>query len=131
MIAFVVNLEIKPEMESEFLEAFGKLSAAVNADEPGCHLYQLARDPEKPGHYVVLERYEDDAAFQARVHGTAPLIHLDLIKNGTVLHRQSGDGTSDATLSFVDPELSAGDWVYLRAVQEDSHAAWASPIWIE
>ena len=65
MIAFIVRLEVEPDREREFVELVQDLADKVRANEPGNHLYQLCRDPEKPGHYVMLERYQDDDAFQA------------------------------------------------------------------
>ena len=70
MIAFIVRFEIKTEAEQEFVEVAQGLAEQVRANEPGNHLYQLCRDAEKPGHYVMLERYENEEAFQ--IHTKSP-----------------------------------------------------------
>lgn len=81
------------------------------------------------GSEVALDQ-SAGAPYTAFAVGTAPLRHLDLVKNGAVLYRLEVGGVDDtAHLNFVDPERQSGDHVYLRVVQEDDHAAWSSPIW--
>lgn len=65
MIGVVAKLNVKAGMEAEFEDVFLTLSEAVRANEPGCLLYQLCKDPD--GNYVVLEMYESEEALAA--HG--------------------------------------------------------------
>lgn len=65
MIGVVAKLNVKADMAAEFEEVFLTLSEAVRANEPGCLLYQLCKDPD--GNYVVMEMYADEDALAA--HG--------------------------------------------------------------
>jgi len=64
MLGIVATLKVKPEMEQEFETLATQLVSQVRAHEPGCTLYVLHR-AETPGTYVFMERYVDDAAFEA------------------------------------------------------------------
>lgn len=66
MIGVTARLPVQVGKEAEFEAAFANLAAQVNANEDGCHLYELYRTPGKPD-YIVLERYADRAALDA--HG--------------------------------------------------------------
>ena len=65
MIGVVAKLNVKPEMAAEFEDVFLTLSEAVRANEPGCIMYQLCKDPDDT--YVVMEMYESEEALAA--HG--------------------------------------------------------------
>jgi len=63
MIGVIATLKIEDGAGEGFEAAARKLVDAVNANEPGCKLYQLGRiDPTT---YVFIERYEDEAATKA------------------------------------------------------------------
>lgn len=64
------------------------------------------------------------------VIGTAPLARLELIENGTTVAWIDPDGAFEKSLEWHDPDPRAGDVVYLRALQQDGHAAWSSPIFV-
>jgi len=63
MLSVVAELPIKPECCEAFEAAFAAQAARVHSEEAGTLLYQLAKDPKKPGSYVVIELYTDKAAF--------------------------------------------------------------------
>jgi quinol monooxygenase YgiN len=63
MLAVVATIKVKPGMEKEFEAVAKELVAKVNANEPGCKLYQLCR-AEAPQTYVFMERYADQAAVE-------------------------------------------------------------------
>ena len=65
MIAVLAKLNVIAGKEAEFETAMLALAAQVNANESGCHLYQLCKDAD--GGYAVMELYEDEAALAA--HG--------------------------------------------------------------
>ena len=65
MLAVIAKLNVKEGSEAAFEEVMLDLAAKVNANEPGCHLYQLCKDAD--GNYTVMELYEDEAAMAA--HG--------------------------------------------------------------
>ena len=76
-------------------------------------------------------------------HGTAPVERIDVIRNNQVVHTASADG-ADAELTWDDatplhqvllpPARFCPNrfcFYYVRVVQADGEAAWASPIWID
>ena len=64
MLGIVATLKVKPGMEQAFETLARQLVEEVRAHEPGCTLYVLHR-AESAGTYVFMERYVDDAAFEA------------------------------------------------------------------
>lgn len=62
-----VRLKIRPEMRQRYEETFLRLRDRVHAEEPGCTLFELSRDPESDDTYIVFEAYADDAAVEAHV----------------------------------------------------------------
>lgn len=69
MIGVVVTLTVKPGANAGFEETMRKLQAEVQAKEPGNKLYALHKTDD-PNVYVMLERYDDEAAIAA--HRAAP-----------------------------------------------------------
>ncbi|MEZ5709178.1 MAG: putative quinol monooxygenase [Blastomonas sp.] len=67
MIAVVASFVISEGKETEFETVANALVAEVRANEPGCSLYQLAKDRKTAGRYKMLELYTDMDAF--KVHG--------------------------------------------------------------
>ncbi len=64
MIAVTAALVVKEGKEGEFESVMRGLAEKVRANESGCKLYQLARSKKDSRTYVVIERYEDQQAFQ-------------------------------------------------------------------
>ena len=64
MLAVIATIKVKPGVEKDFEAVAKELVAKVNANEPGCKLYQLCRS-EAPHTYVFMERYVDQAAVEA------------------------------------------------------------------
>ncbi len=65
------------------------------------------------------------------VVATAPLARVDLIRSGELVDSLDIDGRLEATLQRRLTELRPGEYVYVRAIQEDGGAAWSSPFFIE
>lgn len=65
MLGVVAKLTVKPGMEKDFEVVAKELVAKVNANEPGCKLYELHRLADTPNVYVFMERYADQAAVDA------------------------------------------------------------------
>lgn len=65
MLAVIATIRVKEGMSPQFEAAFAPLAAAVNANEPGNHLYRLTRVRDQADLYKVLEIYEDEAAITA------------------------------------------------------------------
>lgn len=64
MLAVVATIRVKEGKEAEFEGVMKELVAQTRANEPGCKLYALHRTKGTDRVYVVLERYEDEAAFR-------------------------------------------------------------------
>jgi quinol monooxygenase YgiN len=69
MLGIIATLTIKPGRNAEFETAIKALQAKVWADEPSNKLYALHKTAD-PNVYVMLERYDDQAAIDA--HLTTP-----------------------------------------------------------
>ncbi len=69
---------------------------------------------------------------QWRVIGTGPLKRVDLLRNNQVIKSWPGEGKDDAAgrLTYDEP-VTATEWWYVRAIQEDTELAWSSPIWVD
>ncbi len=65
-----VSLTVKSEKAEFYEHTFGALRRLVLANEPGCRVFELCRDPETPDAYHVFEAYDGDEAIRA--HGAAP-----------------------------------------------------------
>jgi quinol monooxygenase YgiN len=65
MLGVVATIKVKPGMEKEFEAVAKELVAKVNANEPGCKLYQLHVLNDSPTTYIFMERYVDQAAVEA------------------------------------------------------------------
>ena len=76
-------------------------------------------------------------------HAMAPIRSIDIIRSGGVVHSVAGDGLDlemtwhdDAPLGEVllPPSRHCDHpfaYYYVRMIQEDGEAAWASPVWID
>jgi quinol monooxygenase YgiN len=62
----VVTLKIKPGMEEQF-EAAAKPAMAASTKEKGCQAYEVHKDTEGPGDYLLLEKWENTAALKAHL----------------------------------------------------------------
>jgi hypothetical protein len=65
------------------------------------------------------------------VVGTTPLERVDLVRAGKVVRTFAGTGSEEMRLSEPVAGLAAGEYLYVRAVQEDGGAAWSSPFFVD
>jgi hypothetical protein len=70
-------------------------------------------------------------ALEVLVVGTAPLERVDLVRGGKVVRTFAGTGSTEMRLTEPVTGLAAGEYVYVRAVQEDGGAAWSSPFFVD
>ena len=67
-----------------------------------------------------------------RVQSIQPLREVVVFKNQRKLFEQTDIDTDTFETSFIDNESeNSVDWYYLRAIQEDGHLAWSSPVWVK
>ena len=65
------------------------------------------------------------------VVGTAPLERVDLIRRGGQITSLAAGGRSFFSFDQEIRDTDAGDYLYLRAIQEDGGAAWSSPFFFD
>jgi hypothetical protein len=65
------------------------------------------------------------------VVASAPLERVDLIRSGEIVDAIPAEGLLEAVLQRPVEALRAGEYLYVRAVQEDGGTAWSSPIFFE
>jgi hypothetical protein len=66
-----------------------------------------------------------------QVISPGPLARVDVIHNHGVAQSLDGEGRREILTRWAVPPLDTGDFVYVRAVQQDGGAAWSSPWFIE
>lgn len=91
---------------------------------------------EKPG--LMINRH-----LTGYVAGTGPLVKVEIVRNGTVIHTYEPTSGYAFEFAYDDMDLlekvaiSAKDkkpsfvYYYIRVTQEDGHMAWSSPIWVD
>ena len=66
--------------------------------------------------------------------GTGLIDRVDVLRDGEVVHSESpARGEAEARFHWDDPKPKKGDkavYYYVRVLQKDGQAAWASPIWV-
>jgi len=96
MIAMSVKIAVNPESEADFEDAFAAQAAAVRGHEPGNCMYELFRSHKRPGTYMLMEIYADEAALAAHRQSA----HMAEHRGKTVLF-VSGEPEIE-TFSIVD-----------------------------
>ncbi len=79
MIAFIAKLIVKEGKEADFEKLQTELSELTHANEPDVLVYDVTRNQEVAGHYVVYARFKDQATLDAHMsmdfhHRLVPLI---------------------------------------------------------
>ena len=70
MQVLVVDFHIHPGFEDAFEAAICENAKSSLEQEPGCHVFDVCRDPGDPSLFYLYELYTDEAAVQA--HLAAP-----------------------------------------------------------
>lgn len=91
------------------------------------------------GRKISADKLHSRSTLDVRLFGTAPLLRLEVIRSGQVVHvldasdMQQATGMApdfDASLLLADMglmDLKNGEYVYLRAVESGPGIAWSSP----
>jgi hypothetical protein len=72
-----------------------------------------------------------DNLLTVQVIAPAPLARVDVIHGPDVVQQLDAEGRREMLVSWAVPELHAGEFLYVRAVQQDAGVAWSSPWFIE
>jgi hypothetical protein len=65
-----------------------------------------------------------------RVVAQAPLDRVELVRSGEIVDGVLTEGRLDVTLQRPVEDLRPGEYVYVRAIQENDGMAWSSPIYV-
>lgn len=93
-------------------------------------LLQCALDGHRMGSAVPPSAAGVPALLYLRVIACGPLASLDLVRSGGV-QRIPAEGRLELALELEVPELADGEYLYLRAIQEDGSCAWSSPFFVQ
>lgn len=66
-----------------------------------------------------------------QVWAPSPLERIDVVRSGAVVGQAACEGRLDCQLSAAFGDVAPGEYLYVRAVQEDRHAAWSSPFFFD
>ena len=72
----------------------------------------------------------EPAMLWVRVIACAPLRRVDLIRSGQLEQSVEGNGVVELSRQFELTGLAPGEYVYVRAIQEDGGTAWSTPFFI-
>jgi Protein of unknown function (DUF3604) len=70
------------------------------------------------------------ASLRFAVAGTAPIARVDVVRSGKVVTVVAGEKRREISTSIPLAGLRGGEYVYVRVIQEDGGAAWASPVYL-
>jgi hypothetical protein len=73
---------------------------------------------------------KSQAELRVRLIAAGPLRRLDVVRSGKVALSIDGAGESELSIERRLLGLTAGEYVYVRAVQEDDGTAWSSPFFV-
>ena len=93
-------------------------------------LLQCALDGHRMGSTIPPSETGSTSRLYLRVLACGPLAAVDLVRSGSV-QRFPAEGRLDLSLEFDLPELADGEYLYVRAVQEDDGCAWSSPFFVQ
>lgn len=65
MFAVVVTFTLKSGTAQEFMPLMYENAATSLRDEPGCHQFDVATNPEQPNEVFLYELYTDASAFES------------------------------------------------------------------
>jgi hypothetical protein len=72
-----------------------------------------------------------ESQLEVLVVAPATLERLDLVRSGEVVRTVPAEGRRELRLEETVRGLSSGEYLYVRAVQEDGGAAWSSPFFVD
>lgn len=65
-----------------------------------------------------------------RAVACGPIATIELVRSGKVVETLPGEEHWDVEAAFQPEDLAAGEYLYVRIVQEDGGAAWSSPFFV-
>lgn len=84
LAALIVEFHIGPRHIEDFAAALRENAMASMAAEPGCHYFDVCRDPADPALFFLYELYEDEEAIQAHLESGHFLAFSELTRDWIV-----------------------------------------------
>ncbi len=94
-------------------------------------LLRTALDGHRMGSTIAAPSGDEPAFLYVHVTGTAPINAVQVIRSGAIAQTIDCEGAWQYSVGLDLPELSAGEYVYVRVVQADRGLAWSSPFFVE
>ena len=94
-------------------------------------ILRTALDANRMGSIVPADSLSETSVLYVRFIGTSPLERIDVVRSGEITTEIPGEGMWDLATTVELTGIQPGEYVYVRAVQEDRGAAWSSPIFVE
>lgn len=91
-------------------------------------ILRAALDGQRMG--SILAPKAGPALCYVRAIACAPIAKIELVRGEKVVETLPGEGHWDVEAAFQPADLIAGEFLYVRVVQEDGGAAWSSPFFI-
>ena len=90
--------------------------------------FSINGNPMGSGFYV--KNPNEKRKIRVQIEGTDNIKYAAVIKNNVELVNKKGYGKSMTIEIADDKPINGTDYYYIRVVQEDTHLAWTSPIWV-
>ena len=68
MFAVIVTFQIVPSKRESFLPLMRENARTSLAEEPGCHVFDICTDPDRPEEVFLYELYSSPEAFQVHLN---------------------------------------------------------------
>jgi hypothetical protein len=91
-------------------------------------LLRSALDGQRMG--STLAPKAGKALCYVRAIACAPIATIELVRAGKVVETLPGEDHWDVEAAFQPEDLVAGEYLYVRVVQQDGGAAWSSPFYV-
>jgi hypothetical protein len=94
---------------------------------------RIILDVELNGQRMGSQIKAADTPRNLKVHavGTGNIRSVEVVRNNEVYYTHQGHGF-EVTFEIRDPTpLGEGAYYYVRVIQQDTHMAWSSPIWVD
>lgn len=91
-------------------------------------LLRAALDGQRMGSTVAPK--SGKALCYVRAIACDPVTTIELVRSGKIVETISGEGHWDVEAAFQPEDLVAGEYLYVRVVQENGGAAWSSPFFV-
>lgn len=91
-------------------------------------ILRTALDGKRMGSIVAPKAGK--ALLYVRAIACAPITTIELVRSGKIVESVPGEQHWDVEAAFEPADLAAGEYLYVRVVQEDGGAAWSSPFFV-